>query len=404
MPMYMEFKKIAPISLLCATFIVGCSFQKNPNKGDNKEVVKVGMTKHELEDEIVKMDSTSFPDRLAYAIKSKDKALALKIIEQQPTEKINEYGSSGATAIEVAVKAGEDDLTMQLLRKGASPYLPRRGTAYSPFEYLQVQANQNRDVLDMIEISDRKFFESGRASFYGGMDGLLEFIVKTRFPFLKKLRDGSRLIDELFISGESFLPMPSRPICYGIGLDVIVGFIEKTEGPISGISDFQYAKLGVTSFTQSFYERGLKGADKFSSEQRLELLSDVARFYSISSLIGNFKDLSANDLPQKDLEDVVLLNVKTMGKKQLQTELLKDDVVSFLSKYPEVYRIAYNKADMDNFERDQKERQKAEAAKGDVTNVGLPGGKEVPKGSIDADVDKLMQAIIDFDGNFKSCE
>ena len=403
MPIHMEFKKIAPISLLCATFIVGCSFQKNPNKGDNKEVVKVGMTKHELEDEIVKMDSTSFPDRLAYAIKSKDKALALKIIEQQPTEKINEYGSSGATAIEVAVKAGEDDLTMQLLRKGASPYLPRRGTAYSPFEYLQVQANQNRDVLDMIEISDRKLFEQGKNALFEGKTGVMEFIIQTRFPFLKKLRDGTRFIDQIMEDADEIAHGSSVFKCASVDFDVFFGLIEKIEGPITGISEFQYAKFGIITNTQSFYEKGLKSVSEFSKEQRVELLYRIAERYTTSSLMGAFADLQVTDLDQKDLSDIVLMNVRKISKKRLQSEMLDEKVQTFLIRFPDAYKVANDRAEMEKYRKAEQEKAAMATPDEKITNTNLPGGMEVPKGPIADRVNGLWQDLLDFDGNYKSC-
>ncbi len=394
----MDLKKIAPLSIASMFFVIGCSFQKNPNKAE-KAPIKVGMTKYELEEEILKNSATTFPDRLAYLIKNDNQSLALKLISEVSKDKVNEYNAVGETAIEITVRSDLDDLTMQLLRKGASPYLPRRGTNYGPIEYLNERADSKKDILDMISIADREFQKSAERDLMYGPGGIFEFLIFVRQPFYKKVNGNLRLVDIILDHPDELAHGQSTfPNCQ-ISVDLLFGLIEKMEGPLADVNGFKLVRFGAALKSELLFNKGLALQNSFARAEREEIIKASIFSQSLKWMSVVFSKISTDQMSQQELVAMLKDSIRRMPKSAAHQAATDEIVQNFLKPYPDVYAALYAKAGIaEEIEENRKAKER-----GEVSNTELPGGKEVKESPLEERVNDLYKQIIERKEDSESC-
>lgn len=193
-------KQLIPVTLLILN--VGCSFQKDPERNSQIKVEKIGMTREELERELIFDESKAFPDRLMYAIRKKDPALAFKIIDE--ADNLDEYGSAGSSALGLAFIYGQDEIAAHLLMKGASPFKPHRYGGIRPVDVYEARSFRSENLERLINVADKKFFEEGLFHIKDAPTVGLAFraYFGAGYP-LTRVRDGRTLLGQILKSFKS---------------------------------------------------------------------------------------------------------------------------------------------------------------------------------------------------------
>lgn len=339
-------KRTIALNLILASSLAvsACSFQKNPNKlpPATPEPVKVGMTKDEVREQVTLMEGTSFPDKLLGAIKLKDEDLLFKLVREVDQKEVNQYALTGETALEIAITHGWEEVIIALLSKGASPYKPHKKGSYTPIQMLQVPGRSLNEATGIITANEAKYVEQAKSSMNLGPAYLINFYSETRFPLLKVLSDGSRIIDFIYESGTDIakndINLPSK-------CDLYVEFfeaLERLEGPVN-LEPERLLKLAADT-------KSVKLLTYILSKKNLsnvEILEKVKRD-SVDWKVQVAEILSLTKEEQDLVQEEMIKVMETITPQTLRNDLSKcESVVSLKANFPQAFMALVNKLGAD---------------------------------------------------------
>ncbi|WP_374029826.1 hypothetical protein [Bdellovibrio bacteriovorus] len=363
----LSFKLVLASSLM----VTACSFQKNPDKTPPKpEVIKVGMTKEELQEEIEGNAGINFPDQISFALKNEDMSLFYKLMDDVSEYRVNDYGKDGTTALDFMILHEQDQWAASLLEKGASPYKRRRGTQYSILKLLEEKKDQLPFTKAALLAADEDLYKRGRHSMSNGSSALM-FYWSTHFPMKASIQGKRPLLYTLFDEKESLKEIRNEGLLHDSHLKLLY-LIEGAEGEI---------KEKVDEFLNFFFEVEDLGAFEFFLRKRT-IEADQRK-----NLISKFQDANLFWLKQitpvlrfsDEEKSEVSKNIINSLKNRKDSAILKAfrlrSVLEFtMETYPEVYEYLYERFKNAEFQ-----------IKEDVVDNGdLPGGK-VPNPERDAE-------------------
>lgn len=334
-------KKPFVFILASALALTACSFQKNPDKTPppTPEPVKVGMTRDELKEEVLKIDGATFPDRLKFAISQKDEEVFTKVLLHAADEELNTYSQNGETALEILVKSNAVEWVLYLLGKGASPYKPHQHTTSGPMQMMS-GVGQYRETLKFIDEKDQAFYQKGVSANDSGISAFISFYNETRFPLTKEVQ-GKRLIDAIIESHD-------RPEFIGNGMtlrkectDYYAPFfaaVEHLEGPL-GVSGEGLIRLAKTVKSDSLLTYALSKSPSMSERELFEKIKTTSVDW-IAKVAYRFKD------HQNGIEETLLKNIVAMDAKSLRQDLRECYSANVIkSSFPAAFKELEKKAD-----------------------------------------------------------
>ncbi|MDG0818013.1 hypothetical protein NWE73_16640 [Bdellovibrio sp. PAP01] len=344
--------------------VVGCSFQKDPNK-TVPEPVKVGMTKQELEDEIVKTTAVSFADKVRYAIQKDDEAMFSTLMSEVDKDSINSYSQDGATILEYFIKSPEMDLfTVMLLSKGASPYKRHRGTLTTPLTLFESLSEQKLSIKNAIAEFDKKEFLEG--SLQGSPGGLWRFYLETGFP-LTRAFEGNKTILKEFMENVHQFPSDINgvPQC-DTEMVNLINLVSKIEGA-DKINWRDIAKLAISTESPRLLLKAIERLPDLPTSEKFELLK-LTNTTRLEWIFYALEILEIEDKPTPEVRELFLQNINKRGQKELVEDLYLKSVQDYLNR--EGFMDIYTKI----FEKVGKNLKPQHIPDSNA----LPGGKYVP--------------------------
>ncbi|KYG62588.1 hypothetical protein AZI87_14905 [Bdellovibrio bacteriovorus] len=339
-------KRTLALNLILASSLAvsACSFQKNPNKlpPATPEPVKIGMTKEEVREQVIKMEGASFPDKLLGAIKLKDEDLLFKLVRDVDQNEVNQYAVTGETALEIAITHGWEEVIIALLSKGSSPYKPHKKGSYTPIQMLQVPGRSFNEATGIITANEVKYFEQAKSSMNLGPAYLINFYSETRFPLLKVLSDGSRTIDFIYESGTD---IAKNGINLSSRCDLYVDFfeaLERLEGPLN-LDPERLLKLATDTKSAKLLAYILSK----KSLSSVEILEKVKRD-SVDWKVQVAEVLSLTREEKESVQEEMIKVIETITPQVLQNDLSKcESVVSLKANFPQAFERLVNKLGAD---------------------------------------------------------
>ncbi|MEK2644547.1 hypothetical protein [Bdellovibrio sp. BCCA] len=340
-------KTKASFSLIVASTMLlsACSFQKDPDKKApaTPAPVKIGMTKEELQQEILKSSDIAFPDKLLLAAKKEDKDLVYRLLREATSKDLNEYGVGGFTAMELLIKSGEDSLFLDALSKGGSLYKFRKGTKYRIYSILDDSPNNFLDLSkEAIPKADEKMRKDAVYSLMSPSTFLSNYW-ETNYPVLRVV-EGKTVLESIknFKAGYIDISLRYERVQSWAPL---LKLIEDTEGPITnGVFELLLFFVEIRDPYSVQYLKDKIGV--LSAEQRQQLLQSVTYptvewLLDLNSIIS-FSEDEFHFLESKTIKELELIEAKKL--KAIRANFNRWDVNEYTAKnLPRLYSFLNDK-------------------------------------------------------------
>lgn len=346
------------LALSASTILGACSFQKDPNKPakvvETPKEVKVGMTKEEIQEHLSRPEAGTLPDKILFALKIQDPALLLKVVWDAESYEIDDYGSDGITALDLALKHDLDEIAVLLLEKGASPYRMRQGSTTRLVDAHASKISESPTISALIKVSGKKLYEDGFDTAKSSIAQLQSFVLRTGFSVTSS-EFGTPIIEALAKSIEkerSFI-VPSvkseknrnryrnRVVECGIGIQEFLDLVIRLDGDAKiPWRDFFNGAIKAKSVELVSYV-GTK--IELASSDYLQILTAVEgdgyeSIMNVQYVLGDSK------ITDRHVEESLLRYIEKAGTADL-IELIYDkyDSKEIYEKFPEAYRSLYEK-------------------------------------------------------------
>lgn len=387
----MKLKNSLNLVLISTLLMTACSFQKDPNKvaPPTPEPVKIGMTKEELQEEILKSVDMAFPDKLLLAGKKGDKELVLKLLKEANSNDLNEYGVGGFTAMELLIKTGDDGLLVDALSKGGSLFKFRKGTKYRIYSVLD---NSGVGSFELSRAAMSVSNERMRKDSFNALISpsiFLSHYWRTHYPVLQAI-EGKTLLENITKFKSNYIDI-SLKYEQTHTWAPLLKLIEETEGPItSGVFELLLFFVEIRDPYSVQYLKDRMGS--ISSEQRQEILQRVT-FPTIEWLLG-LKNIFS--LTQDELRFLEVKTVKELGP--LEAKTLKAIRASF-SRWDINGYAAESLPNLHSFltEKFKDIDGRVDDRAGGISNIDIYGFRTFPHGN-------LYEALMDDDtSKYQKC-
>lgn len=333
-------KQLSRTVLIGSLLTLGaCSFQKEPGTKTKlvtetvvKEVkVKEGITEEDLNNR-VRDSGLDFPDLLQYAYVLGGDELMERFIKSASPQTLNELGRDGDTMLMMAAKAGDHEFFMKLLLKGASPYVPSRGTHITPLDVLKDAGDSWNYIRSQLSHVEEKFAKGGYSNAVGQF---VDEYANNRFPMTKAV-NGHKPHIYYFIEVADSL---KKKVCGPDSLRSLLETIERLEGPIEVAETFEFARAMLVAedqFAFEFFKNKMRR--DFTAEERIELIRTLDKTtLTWIETVHHLLDVKSKD--ELDLMESLIKAVVENTKKDVLMEQIHHNLLYgfIFDNYPNAF-------------------------------------------------------------------